>query len=92
MTHYGIMTDYEYSSTHKRQRLTVWSGSFCESLEGEALSLPSGGFVVTAYNGDKVRVSCPSPRTDANYMEVDAAIGDAMRAYETTRGSVSLNA
>lgn len=91
MTTYGITTDYEYSAEHKRQRLGVWSGPFFSVREGEALSLPNGaGFMVTTYNLDKVRVSCPSPRTADNYQEVDLAIGVALNAHHDARGDVSM--
>lgn len=41
--------------------------------------------MLTTYNGDKVRVTCRAPRTDANYVEVDNAISDALTAhYEAT--------
>ena len=86
MTVYGITTDYEYTSTHQRERLLVWSPPFFSVFEGEALSLPNGaGYMVTTYNGDKVRVACPSPRTDANYQEVDDAIGAALNAHHTAK-------
>lgn len=77
---YGVATDYEWSATHKRQRITVWSGSFYSTYEAEGLSLPNGaGFMLSIYDdGEKVRVSCPSPRTDDNYREVDAAIAAAL--------------
>lgn len=81
-TFYGVAADYEYTATHKRERLAVWSGPFCSVYEGEAFSLPKGdGYMVTTYNGDKVRVVCPTPRTDDNYLAVDAAIADALRGF-----------
>lgn len=47
---------------------------------------------VTTYNGDKVRVELPEgvtfPRTDNNYLVIDAAISDALNAYELNRGSI----
>jgi hypothetical protein len=44
---YGVMDDYDYTSTHKRERLLIWSGPFASVREGEAYSshrckLPSG--------------------------------------------------
>ena len=89
MTVYGITEDYDYTSTHKRERLMIWSGAFMSTYEGEALSLPNGaGYMVTVYGSYflepvKVRVACPSPRTDANYQEVDAAIGAALNTHHT---------
>ena len=82
---FGTATDYEYSATHKRQRLTVWSGSFMSTFEGDALSLKDG-FMITTYNGDKVRVTCPPVRNETTYGEVDDAISDALDAhYAETR-------
>lgn len=80
--YYGVTTDYDYNETHKRERLDVWSGPFMSEWEGSALSLPKGdGYMVTLYGGKKVRVSCPTPRTDENYLEVDAAINAALREH-----------
>lgn len=88
---YGVTTDYDYSAEHKRQRLEVWSGPWFHTWEGEAYSIPGGGgFMVTTHSGDKVRVVCPSPRDEANYLEVDAAISDALNAHEAARGSIRL--
>lgn len=83
MTTYGVTTDYEYSAEHKRQKLDIWEGPFFSSWTGTAYSLPNGaGFMVTTYNdGAKVRVSCPSPRTADNYLEVDAALSEALNEY-----------
>lgn len=87
---YGVMTDYEW--TGKRARLTVWSGSFMSTFEAEGIELPKGdGYMLTTYNdGDKVRVTCPTPRNESNYQEVDLAINKAMKKYEKNRGSVQL--
>ena len=90
MTYYGVTTDYEYSATHKRHRLEVWSGPFFSVWEGTAYSLPSGGYMVTTYNGDKVRVACPSPRDADNYSDVDAAINEALNAHHAARGDTRL--
>lgn len=79
---YGVATDYEYSATHKRERLTVWSGPFYSVYEAEAYTLPAGdGYMVTTYNGDRLRVECPTPRTDATYQAVDDAISATLVAY-----------
>lgn len=88
MTHYGVATDYDW--TGKRDRLIVWSGPFMSTFEAEGLSLPKGdGYMLTTYNdGDKVRVSCPCPRDESNFREVDAAINAALNEYEAKRGSV----
>jgi hypothetical protein len=85
MTRYGIIEDYEYNLTHKRHRLTIWSGSFMSDRDGEAYSLPNGnGYMVSLEYGDKVRVECPAPRTSENYNEVDKAINDALNAHNAT--------
>lgn len=82
MTHYGVSTDYEYSADHKRQRITVWSGSFYGVFEADGLSLPNdAGYMLTTYNGEKVRVACPAPRNEDNYQEVDAAVSAALNAH-----------
>lgn len=90
-TRYGIATDYEW--TGKRDRLIVWSGSFMSTFEAEGIELPKGdGYMLTTYNdGDKVRVTCPTPRNEHNYLEVDAAINSAMNDYEAKRRSVKLS-
>jgi hypothetical protein len=91
MTVYGVIVDYDYSSTHKRERLTVWSPPWMSVFEAEGYSLPhGGGYMLTTYNGDKVRVSCPAPRTAENYTTVDAAISAALNAHFSTNGTVTL--
>lgn len=82
MTRYGVIRDYDYSETHKRERLTIWSGSFMSDREGEAYTLPKGdGYMIRLEYGDKVRVTCPTPRNDATYNEVDAAINKALNLH-----------
>jgi hypothetical protein len=81
---YGITTDHEYNETHKRERLTIWSGGFSSDYEGEAYTLPKGdGYMVTLDHmtwTERVRVTCPTPRTDDTYVEIDAAINKAINA------------
>ncbi len=92
MTRYGIISDYDYNLTHKRERLTIWSGSFMSDYEGEAYSLPkNNGYMVNLGYGDKVRVTCPTPRTDKNYNEVDEAINKALNGHrlEYLRGRIN---
>lgn len=82
MTSYGIIEDYDYNQSHKRKRLTLWSGPFASVREGEAYSLPKGdGYMVTLEYGDKVRVTCPVERTDENYREQDKAFNDALNKH-----------
>ena len=88
---YGIMEDYDYNATHKRKRLTLWSGPFASVREGEAYSLPKGdGYMVTLEYGDKVRVECPVERTNESYMEQDKAFNDALNKHrlEYLRGRI----
>jgi hypothetical protein len=81
MTHYGIATDYERNAGRKRDHLTVWSGPFCSVFEASGVSLPKrDGYMLTTYNGDKVRVTCPL-RTDDTWQETDAAISAALAAH-----------
>ena len=75
---FSVASDYAYNATHKRDCVTVWSGQFCDTWEATGFSLPSGGYSLTLYGGEKVRVPCPSPRTQDNYQEVDAAISSAI--------------
>ena len=87
---YGVMTDYEYNSEHKRERITVWSGTFMDSWEAEGYSLPGrNGYMLTTYNGDKVRVACPM-RDDSTYQEVDAAISSALEAHYAKIGATTV--
>lgn len=84
---FGITEDYDYNATHKRTRITVWSGPWSSTWEADGFSLPKGdGYMLTTYNGDKVRVSCPL-RGDDNYREVDAAISEALAAHYAAIGT-----
>lgn len=79
---YGVVHDYDYTASHKRERLSIWSSSFMSQYEGEAYTLPKGdGYMVHVEYGPKLRVQCPTPRTDANYVEVDAAINKAINDH-----------
>ena len=79
---FGVATDYDYSATHARDRITVWSGALYSVFEADGLSLPSGaGYMLTTYQGDKVRVECPAPRDGDNFSEVDRLIGSALNAH-----------
>lgn len=82
MTRFGVTEDYEYSASHKRHKMLVWSGSFMSVFEAVALSLPkSDGYMLTVYGGDKVRISCPAPRNSDNWQQVDAAINEALNNF-----------
>jgi hypothetical protein len=88
MTHFGVIEDYDYNQTHKRHRLTLWSGPFASVREGEAYSLPNNnGYMVTLEYGDKVRVTCPAPRDGHNWLEVDRALNDALNAHLASKGA-----
>jgi hypothetical protein len=72
---YFIRDEY----THKRrQRLTIWSGAFASDYEGRAVELPKHNGFMVAIGGQKIRVECPSPRTNENYLVVDQAINQAI--------------
>lgn len=67
-----------------RQVLTVWSGSFYSDYEGNAVELPKhDGYMVRLEYGGKIRVTCPAPRTEDNYSEVDEAISVAVQSART---------
>ena len=87
---YGVMTDYEYNSEHKRERISVWSGQFMGTWEADGYSLPGrNGYMLTTYNGDKVRVTCPM-RDESTYQEVDAAISFALNAHYAKSGATTV--
>ena len=77
MTLYGVTTNYEYNASHRRDRVDVWSGGFMSDHEATGYSCGDGYMLHLDYGG-KVRVQCPIPRNDVNYIEVDAAINAAM--------------
>jgi hypothetical protein len=82
MAHYGIATDYDRNEGRKRDYLTVWSGAFASDYEAQGVSLPRGdGYMLTTYGGAKVRVTCPTPRNEDTWQEVDAAINAALSAH-----------
>ena len=86
---YGVMTDYDYNSEHKRERISVWSGQFMGTWEAEGYSLPKrDGYMLTTYNGDKVRVAC-AMRDDSTYQEVDAAISTALTEHYAKIGATT---
>jgi hypothetical protein len=79
---YGVRSEHERSEGKRRDYLTVWSGPFFSVWEADGVSLPKGdGYMLTTYNGDKVRVTCSTPRTEANFQQVDDAIGVALAAH-----------
>lgn len=79
---YGVATDYDRNEGRKRDYLTVWSGPFMSVYEASGVSLPKGdGYMLTLAFGGKVRVSCPTPRNDDNWQEVDAAIDEALHRH-----------
>jgi len=86
-THCGIAIDYEHKH-FGREILNVWSGAFFSVWEGEAIQLPrADGYMVRTCNGDRVRVTCETPRTNENYQRVDAAISAALNAHDEARGA-----
>lgn len=84
-----VWTDFDYAASHKRHRIVVWSGPMYKTFEAEGLSLPWGqGYMLTTYNGDKVRVKCSAPRDPLNSEEVDLAIRSALLAHYKKVGAV----
>lgn len=82
MTTYGVATDYDRNDGRKRDYLRVWSGPWFSVWEADGVSLPKrNGYMLTTYNGARIRVTCPAPRTDATYQEIDAAISEALRRH-----------
>jgi hypothetical protein len=70
----------ECSPKFGRQRLTLWSGSYCSDYEGEAIELPRHNGYMVNVGGDLYRVHCPSPRTEENYETVDNVINETIAA------------
>lgn len=74
----------EHRTMFGRQVLTLWSGQFATEYEGEAVGLPGhNGYTLTMYlthvYGEKIRVTCPSPRDEENYLVVDESINAAIK-------------
>ena len=80
--YFGVATNYDANEKSKRDHLDVWEGAFMSSHTASGVSLPKGdGYMLATYNGDKVRVTCPTPRTEATYQAVDQAINAALNAF-----------
>ena len=76
----------EYRSTFGREHLTVWEGPFASEFVADAWELPGhDGYMVDVLYGPKVRVSTETPRTDENFMRVDAAILSAILSARAGR-------
>ena len=87
----GVRTEYEMNSVRKRDYLTVWSGSFFSVYEATGVSLPKmNGYMLTTYNDDRVKVTCPAPRNESNYLEVDEAISKALNEHYARIGASSI--
>lgn len=81
MTRYGVIVDEK--KEFGRQLLTLWTGTFSDQYEGHAVELPRhDGFMVHLDYQDSLRVTCPAPRDETNYQEVDAAINEALNARQ----------
>ncbi len=86
---FGIIKDYDYSATHKRERLTIWAGMFDSEYIGEAYSMPKrDGYRIFLEYGDTVNVYCPHGRDDDNYQEIDKAINDALNVYRQGKAGI----
>lgn len=87
---YGVRD--EYAPRFGRQVLTLWSGTFSDAYEGEAVELPKhNGYMIRTrgflgYGAQSIRVECASPRTSENYQEVDAALNEALNAHDGKEG------
>lgn len=69
----------EYAKIFGLQYLTLWSGAFASDFEGHATELRGhDGFCVAAA-GRTVYITCPAPRTEENFLVVDAAINAALQ-------------
>lgn len=91
MANLGVRTEYEMNAGRKRDYLTVWSGSFYSVYEATGVSLPKmEGYMLTTYNDDRVRVTCPAPRSESNYAEVDEAITKALSAHYALAGAAAI--
>lgn len=91
---FSVITDCEYSATHKTDRITVWSGTFASTFKAEGVSRPRNaarsGYTLTTYNGDRVSVDCPTPRNEANYQAVDRLVSRALNAHYRLIGATKL--
>jgi len=84
--YFGVATNYDANEKSKRDHLDVWEGAFMSSHAASGVSRPNGdGYMLTTYNGDKVRVTCPTPRTEATHQEVDQAINEALNTLWAVR-------
>lgn len=81
----------EYAPRFGRQVLTLWSPPFASVFEGEAVELPAhDGYMVTTFDGRKVRVACDAPRTDENFLRVDSAIETAVESAASDAGYTTI--
>ena len=91
MANLGVRTEYEMNRHRKRDYLTVWSGSLYSVYEAIGVSLPGmNGYMLTTYNDDRVKVTCPAPRSESNYAEVDEAVTKALSEHYARVGSATV--
>lgn len=87
--YYYVASDDQYNATHKRDRLTIWTGPFASEFIADATSLPKrDGYMIVTRAGKRIRVACEVGRTDANFSAIDSAINAALTAQltETSAG------
>lgn len=89
-TRYGIRTEYE-TRTERRDYLSAWSGPFMSVYEAQGYANNGAKtYSMTDYNGDRIAAKLPegitAPRTDQNFMQIDAAISDALNAHNAAKG------
>lgn len=81
----AVANDYNYSRTHKRQRLTLWLGDgTAATYIGEAFNRPKGW---TLYLDLRVRTEVVrldtehADRTDTNFRALDKLIEEAVEKH-----------
>lgn len=84
MTLYGVID--RPSETGTGDWLTVWSGSFMSSFEGQGIARPGAKQITITLDWvGKAIVKLPEgvtfPRTEKNYEVIDAAINEQINAF-----------
>lgn len=100
-TTYEVRAEYDWYTAYTTS-LTVWEGGMFSTWTATAERVRNGArtFTLHTYAGDephnRVRVRLPEgitmPRTDQNYEQIDAAISDALNAWEKARDSIQSGA
>lgn len=87
---YGVTEDWRRNARTKLHHMLIWEGTFSDQFVGYADELPRhDGYMITLEYAGKIRVTCPAPRNDDNWQEVDAAINAAIdEHYMKLEGSL----